>query len=243
METFNDSKTYAIFSTPANRRIINNLEKKGAKVFQFPLVETAIINDPTIFSFIENDLYQFDWLIFPDIFAVDYYLRILEMTDFDLFELDEKRILAMGESVSDRLRFSQIHSDLIPASINADEIFSAISNYLKGNKLNEINFLFLKYRGFENELTYKLQEFKAKVKELEIYEISGKNENARLKALIKGGAIDEFIINSPEDLFSLKIYFTPVKLSELLSDITFSATNDSSMQTLLENNLNPKYFS
>ena len=240
METFADSKTYGLFSTAANRKIIKDLETRGAKVFQFPPLETESINNADINSFIKNSLAEFDWLIFADIFAVDYFLEILETCEIDLFELDEKRIVAFGEAVSDRLRFSQIHADVIPNSIETDDIFSAILDYLQVDELLQANFLLPKFVEFETGLKDKLREAGANLTELEIYKIESNKEFAKLKALLTGGAIDEFIFNAPEDVFFLQRYFSTKKLSETLLDVQVSARNEITMQTLRENDVTQK---
>lgn len=237
METFTYSKTYGLFTTAANRKIIKDLETRGAKVFQFPPCEIESIKNAEVITFIQNSLAEFDWIIFADVFAVDYFLEILETCKIDFFELDEKRIVAFGEAVSDRLRFSQIHADVIPNSIETDDIFSAILDYLQVDQIAQANFLLPKFVGFETDLKDKLREAGANLAELEIYQIESNKEFAKLKALLTGGAIDEFIFNAPEDVFFLRRYFSLEKLSEILLDIQVSARNEITRQTLRENNL------
>jgi len=101
--TMNDEqteKTYAIFDTAASRKIIGDLEKRRAKVILFPPIETEKINferSAEIFA----DLHRFDWLIFTDVLAVEYFLESLAEIDFDLYALDDLRVCALGEAVSD----------------------------------------------------------------------------------------------------------------------------------------------
>lgn len=244
MKTFTESKTYGIFSTPANRKIIKDLEIVGAKVFQFPPFETESIVDADIHLFIKNNFINFDWIIFADTFTVDYFLEILEATKTDLFELDDKRILAFGEAVSDRLRFSQIHSDVIPNSIETEKIFLALVNYLELDELSKANFLFPKFVGYETALKNYLHQAGAGLTEFEIYKIKCERltEIAKLKALLTGGTFDEFIFNSPEDVFFLQRYLFPKRISDILSEIQASAPNEITMQTLRENNLIPTNF-
>ena len=244
MKTFTESKTYGIFSTPANRRIVKDLENIGAKIFLFPPLETERIVNADIPLFVKNNFTNFDWIIFADIFTVDYFLEILEASEIDLFELDDKRILAFGESVSDRLRFSQIHSDVIPNSIETEQIFPALVNYLEFDELAKANFLFPKFVGYETALKNYLHQAGAGLTELEIYKFKceSRTEIAKLKALLTGGAIDEFIFNSPEDVFFLQRYLFPKRISDILSEIRVTAPNDITMQTLRENNLIPTIF-
>ncbi len=244
METFTESKTYGIISNGANRKIIENLETRGAKVFRFAPFETKSIENTEIISFIQNNLANFEWLILPDVLAVDFFLGLLEKSEIDLFELDEKKILAFGEAVADRLRFSQIHADIIPDSAETDDIFSAVLAYLPSSELARIKFLLPKFSGFKSGLEDKLTEIGAEVVGLEIYRINYKTdkETAKLKALLTGGAVDVFIFTSPEDVFFLTQFLFPQTVSDVLAELQIFGINEITMQTLRENGLSAKYF-
>lgn len=232
-----ETKTYGLVSTAANRKIIENLESDGAKVYKFPVFETEKTETA---ENIKDILAEFEWLIFPDIFAVDFFLAQLETCEIDLFELDEKRILAFGEAVADRLRFSQIHADLIPSLLEPNDIWTAISDYLSADELANTKFLMPKFIGFETDLKEKLE-----IQEMEIYRIKPETdkETAKLKAFLAGGAIDSFVFSAPEDVFFLKQFLFPNRLREVLADLEIFGTNEITMQTLRENGLRSIYFS
>jgi uroporphyrinogen-III synthase len=242
MQTSSNEKTYALFSNPANRKIIAQIEQTGAKVFQFEPVKTEKINIDT--AIIKNTFSAFDWIIFPDVYTVDYFLEILEETEIDLFELDEISILAMGEAVADRLRFAMLHADIIPHSIEIETIFAALLSYLGKDKLGGLNFLIPKGSTFDAELKRSLIESGANVTEIAVYRarFDDKIKTANLKALLKGGAIDEFIFTSVEDVISLKYYLFPENAAESLSGTKTSGIDEITMQALRENNLRPSFF-
>ncbi|HEY0427013.1 MAG TPA: uroporphyrinogen-III synthase [Pyrinomonadaceae bacterium] len=244
METSSNEKTYALFSNPANRKIVAALAKNNAKIFEFAPVEFGKTDDEKNTEIIKNNLTEFDWIIFPDVVAVDYFLQILDENQIDLFELDRMRVLAFGEAVADRLRFVQLHADIIPTTIESETIFSNLLDYLGDEDLSRMRFLLPKEIKFETELKHKLINSGASVTEIAVYKaaISEKNNFARLKALLAGGAIDEFIIASPEDLISLKHYLPDGNLSKQLKEIKISAVDEISMQNLRENNLRPLFF-
>ncbi|MGC2236444.1 MAG: uroporphyrinogen-III synthase [Pyrinomonadaceae bacterium] len=242
METSSNEKTYALFSTPANRKIIAQIEQTGAKIFQFASVKTKRINAGL--ENIKNTLFAFDWIIFPDVYAVDYFLEILEETEIDFFELDEIRILAMGEAVADRLRFSQLHADIIPHSIEIETVFAALLSYVGKDNLDGLNFLIPKEITFDSQLQKSLIESEANVSEITVYQalIDEKTKTPNLKALLKGGAVDEFIFTSVEDIISLNYHLFPETPVEILSGIKTSGINETTMQALRENNLRPTFF-
>lgn len=244
METFTDTKSYGIFSNAANRKIIIDLEEAGEKVFLFPVIETESLEIQKNINFFKANLSQTDWLIFPNVFAVDYFLEILEKCEIELFEIDEKRVLTFGEAIADRLRFSQIHADIIPNSIESDEIFSSLQEYLQTEMAENLRFFIPVFRGFENDFVWKLKNKGAEVFESEIFTFKYPFDNqiAKLKALLLGGAIDEIVFTAPDDVFSLTQYVFPASIKAILQQVKCFATNEITMQTLHESGIVSKYF-
>jgi uroporphyrinogen-III synthase len=239
-----NEKTYALFSTPTNKKIIAALQERGAKVFQFPPLETEkTVLDEKLIHCIKN-LNAYDWVIFPDVLTVDYFLQMLEENEIDLFEMDSLQVCAFGETVADQLRFVQLHSDVIPTSIEATQIFSALSDYIGSDGLNNVKFLLVKESSLEYEIKEKLIKNGANISELPIYQakISKSDEITRLKILLNSGAIDEFVFSSPVDLIALSFYFGNNRLSEILSEITVSMVDKSVSQTLNDHNLKSNLF-
>jgi uroporphyrinogen-III synthase len=211
-------KTYGIFATNANKKIIESLED----VITFPAVEFERIDFET------NNLNDFDWLVFTDIFSVDCFLQTLEMQNYELFELDNLRIFASSESISDKLRFQQIHADVIPQKNDVETSFQAIKDYENPDNLN---FLILQENTKIEQL---LKDANANVSAISTYKISEIPNVAKLKSLLKGGAIDEFIFTSPEDVFALNYLGN---LDDF--DIKCVAYNEVTFQTLREFGIKP----
>lgn len=231
-----DDKTYALFSTPNNKKIIADLEARNKKFIKFPAVETQKfdLDEATLENLL--NIKQFDWIIFTDVLTADYFLQILEENEVDLFELDEVRICAYGEAVSDRLRFVQIHTDVLPNQIEDTEIIEAIKNYVNSEiGLREQNILLLHRQNTKISIAETLIAEGANVLELEIYQMSSdyKQEFPKLRALINGGAIDEFIFSAPEDLIYLKFIINTETINADLFE-QFSITNETTFKTLFE---------
>jgi uroporphyrinogen-III synthase len=238
------AKTLAIFSSAANKKIISRLRDQAHEVIEFPFVEAEkIALNAAEESLLEN-VSGFDWIIFPDVYAVEFFLEALDERQFEFFELDSLRILAGGEAVADRLRFVQIHADVIPARLDTESVFKALRDYLfDENELTSLRILLPKAASFETELTARLRALEAKVAELPVYRL--KTENAagltRLKTLLKGGAVDEFVFTSPAEISNLAFLFRE-KLNDLLAGTSVSATDETTFQTLREYELRPLYF-
>ena len=234
-----NDKTYAIFDTAANRKIIGDLNESGAKVFMFPPIETEKLHLNEAAAAQLTDLQKFDWLIFSDVFAVDYTLEYLEEYAVDFYDLDDLRVCALGETVSDRLRFASIHADVIPANIRTREVFNALLNYIGESEINGLKFLFLQCDSGKSALTEHLLAVKAEIFELPIYRTvpNESSELVRLKTLLKGGAIDEFVLTAPTDLIALKNYFKLESVAEILVEIMISASDGIMFQAAKEHDL------
>ena len=227
-------KTYAVFDRQANRKIISGLEEQGAKVFRinFPEIEAAQLSNADLKK-LQNPA-DFDWLVFPDVFAVEVFLEKLEESGIDFFELDAVRICAFGEAVCDRLRFVQIHSDVIPPDFHPEMVFLAIRNFAV--EIENLRFLILKRTESVCDLSDMLRAGKAEVSEIEIYRLKPDAELSKIKALLTGGAIDTFLFNSPEEVFAFANLFGTGKFE----DLGFSSNDEITRQTLKEFNFENK---
>ena len=243
MTNFSIDKTYALFQTANNKKIIGDLENTGAKIFKFPPLDTEKIQLDENFAEKLRNLSQFDWIIFADVFAVDHFLQSLEENGIDFFELDNLRVCAFGEAVSDRLRFSQVHTDVIPNSIQTETIFNAIIEYIGTDDLEKLSFLFPKENSANYEITEKLNIANGKVFEMPIYRINlfDSKEMTKLKILLEGGAVDEFIFSSAEDVFAVYYYFSG-EIEDLKKETKTSAIGEVVFQTLKEYGFKPHLF-
>lgn len=235
MPVFEAGKTYALFASPANKKIISQLENAGANTILFPEVETREIEtDSQRAENLLKNLPNFDWIIFTDVYAVDYFLRALEKFGIDFFELDALRVCVFGETIADRLRFAQVHSDLISNLADSDEVFKALGDY--DSNFESSRFLIPREIETSPEISNRLLKTGAGVTELALYrrQINEANQLPKLKALLKGGAIDEFIFCSPTEATKLSILFPSENISGLLTGITVSATSSTTLQSLQE---------
>ncbi len=234
MSNFVEEKTYAIFASPLNKKLIAELSDKGKKVVIFPSVTAAKLQLSEAAEAKLTNLTDFDWLIFTDIFTVDFFVETLREIEFDLFELDAIRVCALGEAVADRLRFDQIHADLIPAKLDEKSVISTISEYSTENVEN-LKFLVVSEINSKSFTNFE---------HLPVYQAKFTDESLKAKsaALLKGGAIDEIIFSAPEDLASLNFLCGNDDLAEVLTEIQISATSELAYQSLSDHGLRPLYF-
>ena len=243
MSNLPDEKTFALFDTPPNQKLISVLFERGSKTILFPPIETEKVDlSPESNAILEN-LTNFDWIIFPDVYTVEFFLQNLEECEIDLFGLDAVNVCVFGEAIADKLRFVQLHADIISDANECKEAFQALSNYLNG-ELKNLKFILVKEISLEYEIKNYLTNGGGAVEELSLYaaKISNKSEIVKAKTLLKGGAIDEFVFSSDEDLIALRHYFANESIASVLSEIRISAVSQNVFQTLKENKLRPLYF-
>src|SRR5207237_4639336 len=106
------------------------LEHSGARVITAPKLE---IHEPeshvALDEAIEN-LFGYDWIIFANIYAVDYFLRRFHQLNHDINELDDLRVCAIAEGGRTRLEGMQVHVDLIPEGQSATRVLDALESYI-----------------------------------------------------------------------------------------------------------------
>lgn len=239
MSNFFADRTFALFDNALNKKLRAEIEKTGAKILKFPSIEAEKISlSAASFEIIRN-LHALDWVIFADVLAVDFFLEILEENRVDFFELDDVRVCAAGEAVSDRLRFAQLHADVIPHRVDVENVLSSLQSYIAADRLTELKFLVVKEIALDNEIERELLKAGATVSEMPIYriEFGAKEEITKLKTLFKGGAIDEFIFSAPTDFAALKYIFGEEPFAELFSEIKVSGVDALTLQTVREHGL------
>ena len=243
MSNHETEKTYGLFANLQNNKLISDLKQKGANLLIMPLIQTEAVELNEDSKELLRNLQNFDWLILTDVFAAEYFIEALRELGVDFFELDNLTVCAFGEAVADRLRFVQVHADIIPSKTDDETIFSAISQFV-GDNFDELSFLMIKENSAKSVLSEMLKSKTAKVSELEIYQanIENSSELIKLKTLLENGAVDEFVFSAAEDLASLKLICPENNLNRILSEIRIAATSEIIYQSLQELDLHPKYF-
>ncbi len=236
MSNLSKDKTYGLFESNENKRLLADLNAQNIESIVFPAISTSELLTQETETLLKN-LNNFDWLVFPDVYAAEYFIENLTKFGIDLFELDSLRVCACGEAVADRLRFSQLHADVIPPTINTLDVLKSICDYVFDQaEFENLRFLIIHGKEYASDLSDELESLKSFVMNLPVYsfEIADKSEIPKLKALLKGGAIDEFIFSSHFDVISLAQLFQTENLSDMLAGIRLTANNESSRKSLQE---------
>ena len=94
----------------------------------------------------------------------------------------------------------------------------------------------MKEEKSQPEIAEELKRLNSTVTELGIYfaKVEDENEIPKLKALLKGGAIDEFIFSTHFDVLNLAQMFQAENLKDILDDVTLTAIDNLTLQSLKE---------
>ena len=237
-------RVFGVFDTPINRKRIVDIENRGGDVSRLPVSSIWRLDSEIQIIGTAKRLSDFDWIFFTDIYSVEMFLRVLEENEIDLFELDNLTVCAFGEAVGDRLRYSQVHSDVIPSRLSADAVIETIRSYVSGTEARDNqNALFLSKTGLENPIARLLRAAFGELLELEVYRSGGVSsaEMAKIRVLLGGGAFDEIVIGSEEDVQNLLAIIGEGNAVEVLSGIPVSTSDAQVFQSLLESELNPRF--
>jgi uroporphyrinogen-III synthase len=234
---FNPEIQYGIVSTRLNQKLISKLQQENINLRVFPSPEVKIKTPDTQERQILKKLTDFDWLIVTDIYAADFLIKVMEREEIDKFDLDLVKVCTLGESVADCLRLFQIHVDLIPIDNRTSTIFKAISNFALVDSAS-LKVLLIQHDNLFAGLARDI----ANLQQLQVYrtEIKDSAKLTKMKALLRGGAIDAFLFSSVEEITNLSLMFCELNLDKLLSGCEIIALNPQAYQSLRENRLNPK---
>ncbi len=241
MERIDENKTYGVFNTTDGRILEAQIESSGAAIITIPVLETESRVLENGHRKCLDDLSSFDWIIFPDIFSARYFIEILSELRGDLSSLDELRITALGENVVLYLRSFHIHTDLLIEQRDIQNAVPIIEEFA-GVKLRSLRFLFPSGPAWPKSLADDIRSHGAHCQELELYRtIAGdESDNARIKGLLVGGAIDEIVFSSTDDLLSLQYLLPENGVHELLAGIGITAANAEIFESLRDYGLQPR---
>jgi uroporphyrinogen III methyltransferase/synthase len=213
------------------------LERLGARAITCPTIE---IVEPE--SYVELDqaienLYGYDWIIFTSVNGVNYFLRRLEARGHEVSELDELRVLAIGEATALRLRDAFIHVDVVPEQFKAEGAVVALEEYLGGSEaLSRLNFLLPRAAVARDTLPDALEEAGARVDAVTAYRTVRPNttERGRVEAMLAGGAVDCITFTSSSSVINFAQLFDTTDLSGLLKGVTVACIGDVTSATATE---------
>ena len=221
--------------------LIEALERYGAAVILCPLIEIKEPDDSSRLDEAIEHLYGYDWIIFTSANSVKFFLNRFASKNGSNSELDELRVVAIGESTADKLRDESVHVDLVPAVSKSEGVFSALVNFVGGKeKLEGLNFLMPRAAVARDYLPKALEAANARVDVVTTYQnvIPENLDRGKLSAMLAGGA-DCIAFTSSSTVKNLALLFDTNDLSEKLRGLAIACLGDITSETAKQFGLEP----
>ena len=207
--------TRTILISPSDRHsaLAHELENLGARVIHWPELSIGQPDDNFALDEAIENIFGYDWLILKSKAAVTYFLRRFERshaTD----ELDELKILSIGEQTQKALGQTQIHVDLMVD--RSTDVLAALEAYT-GN-LKGLNLIVPCANINRDAFASELEDAGARVDSVLAYRTcSSSDALVKLKTLIAGGGIDFVAFTEPGSVDEFASLFDTDVLSRALN--------------------------
>jgi uroporphyrinogen-III synthase len=215
----------------AGSELAKELEHLNLRVIIWPApnvseLETYVEIDEAI-----ENLFGYDWLILKNPNATRSFLGRCQL-QHQMSDLDELRVLTIGEAAREELLDSSIHIDLALERFSPDGVFEALAAYA-GNidALGRLNFLIpsanIATESFEENLSLA----GARVDNLKAYATTNDyHQLIQVRTLLLGGGIDAVVFNSPANINDFAQLVDSDDLSRLLRSLTVVCTDRETLE-------------
>ena len=230
-------RTVLVSPDARHAELATELGRHGARVLTWPKLDIGHLKYYAALDEAIENLFGYDWLIFRNIHAVDFFLRHFLQLGRDISELDSLRVCAIGESTKARLEESQVHVDVIPDRLSSAAALSAIERYVGGrDSLGGLNFLIPRAAIASDSLTRSLEEPGARVDEVTTYRTCSLDDPnlAQIKGLLAGGGIDCITFAASSEVRDFAAVFDTNELAPLLKDIVVACADEGTRQTTVD---------
>jgi uroporphyrinogen-III synthase len=225
----------ALFERVQNRKEIERIRGAGDPLIILPAATDGEASLDGVGG-IPASVGSCDWLVLADLRSAERFVALFEERSQELLQLDAVSVCAAGEAVSDTLRFSQVHTDLLPTTISAQAVFTAIVDYAGGkDRLEGLSFV-IAYSGAGHYMPAdEIRSAGALVQEVCLgAPRSHTREEATSIALVKGGGFDSFIFSSASDVYDLAELVFPDTIESVLKGAEAIAGDDLAWGALRE---------
>jgi len=226
-----------LIAPSVTRELASELESRGARVLAWPKLESRpVVSHASLDEAIES-LFGYDWMIFRNFNAADFFLRRFQELGRDISELDALRVCAIGEETVKRLDEAQVHIDVNPDRLSSESAFAAIETYAGGrDSVSGLNFLIPRAAISHDSLAQTIGDAGARVDEVTAYRTcaADNTELAQIKGLLTGGGIDCVAFASPSEIIEFAAVFDTNDLDRLVDGIAVVCIDEGTAKTARE---------
>jgi uroporphyrinogen III methyltransferase/synthase len=221
-------RTILVSPSQADGELAIQLEHHGARVLAWPRSDIGEPETYEVFDDTIENLFGYDWLVFQNALAVDFFLRRFRDLGHGISDLDSLRVCGVGKEAAALLEESLIHLDVIPDGLSFQATVDAIATYVGGPEaLRGLNLLVPSAGNFRAYLQEAMEGAGARVDLIAAYRTCAANdpEPARLEALIAGGGIDCIVFENSAELRELTEVFDTNDLGRRLAGVTVACSD------------------
>ena len=184
-------RTVLVSPNEARGELATQLARQGARVLSWPILDVGEPEHSQALDEAIENLFGYDWIIFNNVNAANFFLRRFQTLGHEISELDSLRVCGVGEETVHKLEESHVHIDVIPDRLSTRATFGAIEAYAGGRDgIRGLNVLIPGAGAFRGYLQDALENAGGRVDLVATYRTSAANDLARVGALLAGGGID-----------------------------------------------------
>lgn len=219
-----------LISPTVGGELTTELEHHGARTLTWPRLDVSRLENHSALDEAIENLFGYDWLIFRNSHAVDFFLRRFRELGRDISELDALRVCAINEATKASLEECQVHVDVIPDRASSAGALGVIERYVGGrDSLGGLNFLIPRAAIASDSLTRSLEEAGARVDEVTTYRTCAASnpDLAHIKGLLTGGGIDCIAFAASSEVWDFAAVFDTNDLQRLLDGVVVACIDES----------------
>ena len=231
----------------ASADLQQELALRGLRIISLPEVNVGPAQDSQLLDEAIENLYGYDWLVFINTHAVQFFLQRLSQLGREISEIDSLRVCAIGEPTARALELSHVHVDVISDRGDPGGVIDALATYLGGpDELGRLNFLIPQAAIGQDYLKEHFAEAGARADVFATYQTvaGGDSILTRLRALILGGGVDCVVFGNEAQVQALASLFDTNYLRPLLGNLSVAcldeATEIAARRFGLETSIRPK---
>lgn len=185
--------TILLSPADAESDLANSLKQLGWRLITWPELR---VDEPENYLALDeaiDNLFGYDWLILKNERAASYFLRRFEL-NHQPAELDDLKLLAVGDRTTQALASSHVHVDV--AVDRSETVIAALNSY--AGAIHGLNVLVPSANLGREIFEQQLEDAGARVDNVAAYKTTADRQQlAQLSAMLLGGGIDAILFTSP----------------------------------------------
>ena len=231
----------SVLISPRHPELAATYEQSGQRVFMWPELDVAELNNNFSLDESIDHLFGYDWLILKNERAAEFFLRRLIEVKHHTASLDELHVLAIGEATVAKLVDAHVHVDILLDRHMHDSLVASLRSYVGGEEsIASLNLLFPSAHVTHEAFEVELEERGARVDCVAAYRTTlDTRRMAELNALLAGGGIDAVIFRDSQSVEECARVFDTDDLPRVLRGVSVICDDEAARATAAEFGLKP----